>query len=43
MASLDGSTVLRATLQGENAEALGTKLAMTLRDEMGGAELSGWR
>ena len=43
MASLDGSTVLRATLQGENAESLGTQLAVALRDEMGGSELSGWR
>jgi hydroxymethylbilane synthase len=43
MASADGSTVLRATVHGDNAEALGITLAKTLRDEMGGAELSGWR
>jgi hydroxymethylbilane synthase len=43
MAAADGSTVLRESATGEDAEALGLGLARRLRDERGGSGLEAFR
>jgi hydroxymethylbilane synthase len=42
MIGVDGSASVRSSLDGTNPEALGTQLALLLRDEMGGGSLTGW-
>jgi hydroxymethylbilane synthase len=42
MIGVDGSRSVRSSLDGTNAEALGTQLALQLRDDMGGGSLPGW-
>jgi hydroxymethylbilane synthase len=42
MIAVDGTKSVRASLDGTNPEALGTQLALLLRDEMGGGALPGW-
>jgi hydroxymethylbilane synthase len=42
MIGVDGTTSVRATHTGGPPGQLGQELAMTLRDEMGGASLPGW-
>lgn len=42
MIGVDGSRSVRAELTGEPADELGRELAITLRDELGGASLPGW-
>jgi hydroxymethylbilane synthase len=42
MIGVDGTESVRCSLTGGPASQLGRELAMTLRDEMGGASLPGW-
>jgi len=42
MIGVDGSTSVRASLSGGPPSQLGRELAITLRDELGGALLAGW-
>jgi len=42
MIGIDGTKSVRSSLDGTNPEELGTRLALTLRDEMGGGGLPGW-
>jgi hydroxymethylbilane synthase len=42
MASMDGSVVLRAVMEGDDASSLGRDVARHLRDEAGGRDLDGW-
>lgn len=42
MIANDGSSSVRTALNGSHALSLGKELAVTLRDEMGGASLPGW-
>ena len=43
MIAYDGSRSVRHQLSGRDAEPLGRELARTLRDELDGASLAGWR
>jgi hydroxymethylbilane synthase len=43
MAAVDGTASVRATLRGASARDVGRRLALHLRDELGGADLAGWR
>ena len=42
MLAVDGTRSLRATIEGDDPIAIGTELAMLLRDHMGGSSLKGW-
>jgi hydroxymethylbilane synthase len=42
MIGIDGTKSVRSSLDGTNPEDLGTQLALSLRDEMGGGGLPGW-
>ena len=42
MIGVDGTKSVRLSLEGTNPEALGWRLATTLRDELGGGALPGW-
>jgi hydroxymethylbilane synthase len=43
MIGVDGSRSVRHRLTGRNSEDLGSELARTLRDDLDGASLPGWR
>ena len=43
MIGVDGTRSVRSSIEGVNPETLGTQLARTLRDEMGGGSLPGWQ
>ncbi|MFZ1063629.1 MAG: hydroxymethylbilane synthase [Acidimicrobiales bacterium] len=42
MIGVDGSRSVRSSLEGSSPETLGSQLARTLRDELGGGSLPGW-
>jgi len=43
MVAVDGSSSVRETMSGDDPRDLGARLARRLRDELGGADLAGWR